>query len=110
MINISSISKLNSMKIDFALGLVFLLYFIIRVLAEENLFKVIFSLDTLIDLITLPPLFLSIFYERTWIGLRFFRFLYIFNLPDVLVYIRLLNNSNSIRLTQVTQSVALGVS
>ena len=86
----------------------FLLYFIIRVIAEENLFKVIFSLDTLIDIITLPPLCLSIFLERTWIGLRFFRFLYVFNLPDVLVYIRVLNNSNSIRLTQVTPTGSLG--
>ena len=93
--------QLLTLQIDFGLGLVLLLYFIIRVMSEENLFKVIFSLDTLIDLVTLPPLFLSIFYERTWIGVRFFRFLYVFNLPDVLVYIRVLTNSNSIRLSQV---------
>ena len=93
--------QLVTLQIDFGLGLVFLLYFIIRVMAEEHLFQVIFTLDSLIDIITLPPLFLSIFYERTWIGLRFFRFLYIVNLPDVLVYIRVLTNSNSIRLCQV---------
>ena len=93
--------QIVTLQIDFALGLVFLLYFIIRVMAEENLFKVIFTVDTIIDLLTLPPLFFSIFYERTWIGLRFFRFLYIINLPDVLVYIRVLTNSNSIRLSQV---------
>ena len=93
--------QLVTLQIDFGLGLVFLLYFIIRVMAEDHLFQVIFTVDTLIDLITLPPLFLSIFYERTWIGLRFFRFLYIMNLPDVLVYIRVLTNSNSIRLSQL---------
>ena len=35
--------QLVTLQIDFGLGLVFLLYFIIRVMAEENLFQVIFT-------------------------------------------------------------------
>ena len=61
----------------------------------------IFALNTIVDIITLPPLFMSLWIGRTWLGLRFFRFLIIFSLPDVLVYVRVLTNSSSIRLSQV---------
>lgn len=90
-----------TLQIDFGLGIVFLLYFLLRMIAADNLMLFVMSLDTIIDIITLPPLFLSIFLEHTWIGLRFFRFLYMVNLSDVLVYIRVLDNSSSIRLTQL---------
>ena len=72
-----------------------------RMIAAENLLAFVFTMDTIVDIITLPPLFLSIFLERTWIGLRFFRFLYIMNLTEVLVYVGILRNSTSIRLMQV---------
>ena len=35
---------------------------------------------------------------RSWLGLRFLRSLIILNLPDVLVYVRVINASSSIRL------------
>ena len=89
------------MQIDFGLGIIFFMYFLLRLIASENLFSFLFSLDTIIDLITLPPLLLSMFLGRTWIGLRFFRFLYIANLSNILVYVGLLSGSTNIRLTQV---------
>ena len=92
-------------KIDFGLGIIFLLYFLLRMIAADSFFKFLFSNDTIIDIITLPPLFLSVFLERTWIGVRFWRFFYMVNLPDVLVYIRVLNNSTSIRLTQLIAQI-----
>ena len=79
------------------------MYFLLRLIASENLFSFLFSLDTIIDLITLPPLVLSMFLGRTWIGLRFFRFLYIANLSNILVYVGVLSGSTNIRLTQVLQ-------
>ena len=71
-------------------------------MAAEKIMSFLFALYTIVDIITLPPLFLSLWLGRTWIGLRIFRFLIIVSLPDVLVYIRVLNNSSSIRLTQVS--------
>ena len=52
-------------------------------------------------MLTLPPLFMSVWIERTWIGLRFFRFLIWFNFPDIMVYLRVITNSSTIRLAQV---------
>ena len=55
-------------------------------------------------MLTLPPLFMSVWIERTWIGLRFFRFLIWFNFPDIMVYLRVISNSSTIRLAQVQTS------
>ena len=77
------------------------MYFLLRALATENFLLFLFEMETIIDILTIPPLFFSIWMERTWLGLRFFRFLIWINFPDILVYVRALSNSSSIRLAQV---------
>ena len=94
-----------TLQIDFALGVVFLLLFFLRMLASTSLLSALFTLETVVDMITLPPLALSIWLGRTWLGLRFFRFLMFFNLPNVLVYLKLINGSAAIRLTQLLSMI-----
>ena len=66
------------------------------------MFKCLFNIFVFsVDMLTLPPLFMSVWIERTWIGLRFFRFLIWFNFPDIMVYLRVISNSSTIRLAQV---------
>jgi potassium large conductance calcium-activated channel subfamily M alpha protein 1 len=96
-----------TLQIDFALGVVFLLLFFLRMLASGNMLSTLFTRDSIVDMFTLPPLFLSVWLGRTWLGLRFFRFFTFLNLPDVLTYARLLSNSTSIRLAQL-MSVIIG--
>ena len=55
--------------------------------------------DGIVHLIFL--FFISVYMGRTWHGLRFLRALIIVNLSDVLVYIRVINTSSSIRLTKL---------
>jgi hypothetical protein len=43
----------------------------------------------------------AVYLGRYWHGLRFLRALIILNTSDVLVYLRLINTSSSIRLTQL---------
>ena len=88
-------------QLNFAVGIINFLYFSLRALATDNILKFMWEMETIVDMLTLPPLFMSIWLERTWLGLRFFRFLIWFNFPDILVYLRVLSNSSSIRLAQV---------
>ena len=81
------------------------MYFLLRALATENFLLFLFEMETIIDILTLPPLFFSVWMERTWLGLRFFRFLIWMNFPDILVYVRVLSNSSSIRLVQVSHKI-----
>ena len=92
----------NILQIDFALGIIFLLHFLLRLVAAEHFTTFLSTTATIVDILTLPPLFLSVWLGRTWLGLRCFRFFIMINLPNVLVYVRLLQNSSSIRFAQVS--------
>ena len=94
-----------TLQIDFALGIVFLLLFLLRVVSAPTMLSAMTTLDTIVDMFTLPPLFLSVWLGRTWLGLRFFRFLMFFNLPNVLMYVHLLTNNTSIRLAQLLSMI-----
>ena len=94
-----------TIQIDFALGIIFCLHSFLRLLAAESFSSWLFSLATMVDILTLPSLFLSVWLKRTWIGLRYWRFCMLVELPDVLVYVRLLQKSSSIRLAQLTSKI-----
>ena len=97
------ISSKTLLQIDFALGVIFSLHFLLRLVAAEHFTTFLSTAATIVDIVTLPPLFLSVWLGRTWLGLRCFRFFIVIQLPNVLVYVRLLQNSSSIRFAQVTK-------
>ena len=90
-----------TIQIDFALGIIFLLNALLRLMAADSFITFLFTIPTIVDIITLPSLFLSVWFKRTWVGLRFFRFFMLVQLTDMLVYIRLLSKSSQIRVAQV---------
>ena len=44
---------------------------------------------------------LSVYLDRAWLGLRFIRAVILYNMSDVLVYIRVINSSQAIRFVQL---------
>ena len=52
----------------------------------------------------------SVYLDTYWHGLRFLRALILLNLGDVLVYLRVINTSSSIRLTKLATIVTCTVS
>ena len=74
-----------TIQIDFALGIIFTLHSLLRLTAAETFSSWLMSLPTIIDILTLPALFMSVWLKRTWIGCRYFRFCMLMVLPDVLV-------------------------
>ena len=83
----------------------FSLHSVLRLLAADTFNSWLFSLPTMVDIFTLPALFLSVWLKRTWIGFRYIRFCMFVELPDVLVYVRLLQKSTSIRLAQLSSKI-----
>uniref|UniRef100_A0A1I8F7H2 BK channel n=1 Tax=Macrostomum lignano TaxID=282301 RepID=A0A1I8F7H2_9PLAT len=77
---------------------IFLIYFFIRFIAAQDKLWFWFEMFSLVDILTIPPSFVAIYLNRTWIGMRSTRALRILSLPDVLQY---LNTSTSIRLFQL---------
>ena len=48
-----------TIQIDFSLSVFFVIYFMIRFLAAEDKISFIFSMESIVDFFTVPPVFLS---------------------------------------------------
>merc|ERR1719180_340924 len=93
--------KNTSQQVDLAFNVGFMVYFLIRFVAATDKLHFMFEIGSFVDYFTIPPMFVSIFLDRTWIGLRFLRVLRLMSIPDILQYLNVLKLSTSIRLTQL---------
>jgi potassium large conductance calcium-activated channel subfamily M alpha protein 1 len=90
-----------SQQVDLAFNVGFMVYFFIRFVAANDKLNFMFEMGSFVDYFTIPPSFVSIFLDRTWIGLRFLRALRLMSIPDILQYLNILKLASSIRLTQL---------
>ncbi|VVC98916.1 unnamed protein product [Leptidea sinapis] len=78
-----------------------MVYFFIRFIAASDKLWFMVEMYSFVDYFTIPPSFVSIYLDRTWIGLRFLRALRLMTVPDILQYLNILKTSSSIRLAQL---------
>lgn len=71
-------------QVDLALNVFFMVYFFIRFIAASDKLWFMLELYSFVDYFTIPPSFVSIYLDRTWIGLRFLRALRLMSFPDIL--------------------------
>ncbi|XP_076251004.1 calcium-activated potassium channel slo isoform X3 [Rhynchophorus ferrugineus] len=94
-------SKNITQQIDLAFNIFFMVYFFIRFIAASDKLWFMLEMYSFVDYFTIPPSFVSIYLDRTWIGLRFLRALRLMTVPDILQYLNILKTSSSIRLAQL---------
>lgn len=84
---------------DIAFNLFFLLHFLLRFLAAND--KLMFWVETLslVDLLTIPQVFVSVVLQQNWLGLRFLRAMQFIRLADILQFLGIINSSGIITLT-----------
>ncbi|XP_043259142.1 calcium-activated potassium channel slowpoke isoform X5 [Colletes gigas] len=88
-------------QIDLAFNIFFMVYFFIRFIAASDKLWFMLEMYSFVDYFTIAPSFVSIYLDRTWIGLRFLRALRLMTVPDILQYLNILKTSSSIRLAQL---------
>lgn len=71
-------------KIDLVLNVYFLLFFCLRFARSTNKLYFLLELYTIVDVFSIPPMFVSIYLDRTWLGFRFLRALHLMSLPLIL--------------------------
>ncbi|XP_053975078.1 calcium-activated potassium channel slowpoke isoform X35 [Hylaeus anthracinus] len=91
----------TTQQIDLAFNIFFMVYFFIRFIAASDKLWFMLEMYSFVDYFTIPPSFVSIYLDRTWIGLRFLRALRLMTVPDILQYLNILKTSSSIRLAQL---------
>ncbi|KAK7601146.1 hypothetical protein V9T40_008587 [Parthenolecanium corni] len=88
-------------QIDLAFNMFFMVYYFIRFIAASDKLWFMLEMYSFVDYFTIPPSFVSLYLDRTWIGLRFLRALRLMTVPDILQYLNILKTSSSIRLAQL---------
>lgn len=77
----------------------------IKFVAASDKLWFMLELYSFVDYFTIPPSFVSLYLDRTWIGLRAMRALRLMSIPDILQYLNMLKTSSSIRLSQLISIV-----
>lgn len=85
-------------QFDLAFNIVFLIFFCLRWVAATDKFWFWCEIYSIIDVLTVPPAFMTFILNRYWVGLRFTRALRLINFTDVLVFLNVLKSSSKIRL------------
>ncbi|XP_029459118.1 calcium-activated potassium channel subunit alpha-1-like [Rhinatrema bivittatum] len=87
--------------VDMSFNVFFLFYFGLRFIAAENKLKFWIDLNSIVDFFTIPPLCVSLYLKRKWLGLRFLRALSLLELPNILQFLKVTRSYNSIKLTSM---------
>ncbi|XP_074708134.1 potassium channel subfamily U member 1 [Strix uralensis] len=87
--------------VDKALNVFFVLYFGLRFVAADDKLRFWLQLNSLVDFFTIPPVFVSYYLKRNWLGLRFLRALRLLELPRILQFLRITKNNYSIKISKL---------
>ncbi|XP_052661415.1 potassium channel subfamily U member 1 [Harpia harpyja] len=87
--------------VDTGFNAFFLLYFGLRFVAADDKLRFWLELNSLVDFFTIPPVFVSYYLKRNWLGLRFLRALRLLELPRILQFLRITKNNYSIKLSKL---------
>ncbi|KAK2550715.1 Calcium-activated potassium channel subunit alpha-1 [Acropora cervicornis] len=83
---------------DIAFNLFFLFYFLLRFLAANDKLVLWLEMLSLVDFLTIPEVFVSIYLRQNWLGLRFLRAMQFIRLADILQYMGIIQSSGTILL------------
>uniref|UniRef100_A0A7N8Y1B8 Calcium-activated potassium channel subunit alpha-1 n=1 Tax=Mastacembelus armatus TaxID=205130 RepID=A0A7N8Y1B8_9TELE len=90
-----------TLQIDMAFNVFFLLYFGLRFIAASDKLWFWLEVNSVVDFFTVPPVFVSVYLNRSWIGLRFLRALRLIQFSEILQFLNILKTSNSIKLVNL---------
>uniref|UniRef100_A0A8C2ZZX2 Calcium-activated potassium channel subunit alpha-1 n=1 Tax=Cyclopterus lumpus TaxID=8103 RepID=A0A8C2ZZX2_CYCLU len=88
-------------QIDMAFNVFFLLYFGLRFIAANDKLWFWLEVNSVVDFFTVPPVFVSVYLNRSWLGLRFLRALRLIQFSEILQFLNILKTSNSIKLVNL---------
>lgn len=94
-----------AMQVDLGLNVFFLMYFCLRFIAANDKLWFWLELNSIVDFFTVPPVFVSVYLNRTWIGLRFLRALRILQFPEILQYVKILRTATAIKLVNLISTI-----
>uniref|UniRef100_H0W9N4 Potassium channel subfamily U member 1 n=1 Tax=Cavia porcellus TaxID=10141 RepID=H0W9N4_CAVPO len=91
----------QTIPIDLTFNAFFSFYFGLRFLAAGDKIKFWLEMNSIVDIFTIPPTFISYYLKSNWLGLRFLRALRLLELPQILQILQAIKTSNSVKFSKV---------
>uniref|UniRef100_A0A8C8ZJX3 Potassium channel subfamily U member 1 n=1 Tax=Prolemur simus TaxID=1328070 RepID=A0A8C8ZJX3_PROSS len=95
----------KTIPIDLSFNAFFSFYFGLRFLAADDKVKFWLEMNSIVDIFTIPPTFISYYLKSNWLGLRFLRALRLLELPQILQILRAIRTSNSVKFSKLLSIV-----
>uniref|UniRef100_A0A5F8GWM2 Potassium channel subfamily U member 1 n=1 Tax=Monodelphis domestica TaxID=13616 RepID=A0A5F8GWM2_MONDO len=96
----------NILLVDLAFNVFFAFYFGLRFLASGDKIKFWLELNSVVDILTIPPTFISFYLHINWLGLRFLRSFKLLELPIVLQYLRIIKSGSSAKFYKIVSLIS----
>ncbi|KAL4664141.1 hypothetical protein H8957_013368 [Semnopithecus entellus] len=95
----------KTIPIDLVFNAFFSFYFGLRFMAADDKIKFWLEMNSVVDIFTIPPTFISYYLKSNWLGLRFLRALRLLELPRILQILRAIKTSNSVKFSKLLSIV-----
>ncbi|CAO2611737.1 Potassium channel subfamily U member 1 [Lemmus lemmus] len=95
----------KTVPVDLSFNVFFAFYFGLRFWAAEDKIKFWIEMNSIVDIFTIPPTFISYYLKSNWLGLRFLRALRLLELPKILQILKIIKTSNSVKLSKLLSIV-----
>lgn len=82
------------------------LRFIIKFVASNDKLFMWIDIYSIVDHFTIGPTFVGLYFSSNWLGLRFFRIIYLLNTSDILQMVHIIKSRSRIRLVKALTAVA----
>ncbi|KAI4529595.1 hypothetical protein MG293_020273 [Ovis ammon polii] len=98
----------RTIPIDLTFNAFFSFYFGLRFLAADDKLKFWLEMNSIVDIFTIPPTFISYYLKSNWLGLRFLRALRLLELPQILQILQAISTrQDTVSLRNVTVAKVL---
>ncbi|XP_025250315.1 potassium channel subfamily U member 1 [Theropithecus gelada] len=95
----------KTIPVDLVFNAFFSFYFGLRFMAADDKIKFWLEMNSIVDIFTIPPTFISYYLKSNWLGLRFLRALRLLELPRILQILRAIKTSNSVKFSKLLSIV-----
>nr|KAF6374001.1 hypothetical protein mPipKuh1_007072 [Pipistrellus kuhlii] len=95
----------KTIPIDLTFNAFFTFYFGLRFLAADDKVRFWLEMNSIVDIFTIPPTFISYYLKSNWLGLRFLRALRLLELPQILQILRAIKTSNALKFAKLLSIV-----
>ena len=99
----SSLAEVPDLAVEVIISPILIIFFVIRLLASDNLVLFWLKIHTIVDVVTLPNIFISVSLGHDWLDMKTLRFVWLTQFTDVLRFVPIIHSQD------VIDTVAIGV-